>query len=211
MARLRPTLFSELCVVFISRGKSDWHWLRGFCWSSFAPATVSTTSSQNNFGTFGQYSVGVNLQIPNTGWLAFARADLREGSDIRGFDVTGGVRYQFSDVASVAPELPTRKGPPPVVGGVNWTGFYLGGFGGADAGWSRLGFSNVGFGPGTATVNPRGFLGGGEAGYNYQLGNLVLGAEGDFGGDTLKGSKACAPLVANTFVHECPPVQHDMQ
>ena len=112
--------------------------------------------------------------------------------------MTGGVRYQFSDVASVAPELPTRKGPPPVVGGVNWTGFYLGGFGGADAGWSRLGFSNVGFGPGTATVNPRGFLGGGEAGYNYQLGNLVLGAEGDFGGDTLKGSKACAPLVSNT-------------
>ena len=61
-----------------------------------------------------------------------------------------------------------------------------------------MGFSNVGFGPGTATPDPRGFLGGGEAGYNYQLGNLVLGAEGDFGGDNLKGSKACAPLVSNT-------------
>ena len=164
-----------------------------------------------NFGTFGQYSAGVNLQIPNTGWLGFARADFRDGSDIRGFDVTGGVRYQFSDVASVAPELPTRKGPPPVVGGVNWTGFYLGGFGGADAGWSRLGFSNVGFAPVTATPNPRGILGGGEAGYNYQLGKLVLGVEGDFADDGLRGSKACAPLVSNTGGVNLPTVQYDMQ
>ena len=112
--------------------------------------------------------------------------------------MTGGVRYQFSDIVSAAPELPTRKGPPPVVGGVNWTGFYLGGFAGADAGWSRLGFSNIGFAPVTATPNPRGILGGGEAGYNYQLGKLVLGVEGDFADDGLRGCKACAPLMSNT-------------
>jgi opacity protein-like surface antigen len=158
------------------------------------PGNVTAAYTGSNFGTFGQYSVGVNVQIPNTGWLGFARADYRDGADVRGFDVTGGFRYQFSDVASAAPELPTKKGPPPAAGGVNWTGFYLGGFGGAGAGWSQLGFANGT----TATPDPRGFLVGGEAGYNYQLGNLVLGAEGDFGGDNLKGSKACAPLLANT-------------
>ena len=61
-----------------------------------------------------------------------------------------------------------------------------------------MGFSNVGFGPRDGDPQPRGFLGGGEAGYNYQLGKLVLGAEGDFGGETLKEFKACAPLVSNT-------------
>ena len=136
--------------------------------------------------------MGISGQLANTGFLGFARADYRDGPDINGWDITGGIRYQFDNSAPRAPDLPTRKAPP-VVSGVNWTGFYIGGFAGADAGWSRMEFSNA-----TATPTPRGVLAGGAAGYNYQIGKLVLGAEGDLGDSDLKGSAACAPLVADT-------------
>jgi opacity protein-like surface antigen len=156
-----------------------------------SPSKATGAYTGSNFGTFGQYSVGVSGQLGNTGWLGFARADYRDGPSINGWDLTGGVRYQFDDAAP-RPDLPTRKSPP-VVSGVNWTGFYIGGFAGADAGWSRMEFSNT-----TATPTPRGVLAGGVAGYNYQIGQLVVGAEGDLGGADLKGSTGCGPLVADT-------------
>jgi opacity protein-like surface antigen len=157
-----------------------------------SPSKATGAYSGSNFGTFGQYSVGVSGQLANTGWLGFARADYRDGTNINGWDFTGGVRYQFDDSAPRAQDLPTRKAPP-VVTGVNWTGFYIGGFAGAEAGWSHMEFANT-----TASPDPRGVLAGGVAGYNYQIGKLVLGAEGDLGGADLKGSTGCAPLVSDT-------------
>lgn len=49
----------------------------------------------------------------------------------------------------------------------SWTGFYLGG--------------NVGYGWGKADASPDidGFIGGLQAGYNYQVGSFVIGAETD--------------------------------
>lgn len=59
----------------------------------------------------------------------------------------------------------------------SWTGFYVG----LNAGY---GFANTninsrtdGFLPGSGG----GFVGGGQIGYNYQINNIVLGVEGDFG------------------------------
>ena len=69
---------------------------------------------------------------------------------------------------------------PPVAVAVpiyNWSGFYLGG----NIGWA--------FGNSSATYNPtgetwdvgkNGFLGGGQAGFNWQTGNFVFGIEGDY-------------------------------
>src|SRR5262249_52648553 len=58
-----------------------------------------------------------------------------------------------------------------------WTGFYVGGnLGGAWANGTLTDtFSGVSFGTGHS-----GFIGGGQLGYNYQIGRLVLGAAGDF-------------------------------
>ena len=57
----------------------------------------------------------------------------------------------------------------------SWTGFYIGL--NAGYGWgSYTQFSPLGLGPG---VSPKGFVGGGQIGYNHQINNLVLGLEAD--------------------------------
>jgi outer membrane immunogenic protein len=99
----------------------------------------------------------------------------------------------FIASSAIAADLPTRKSPPVFEpsAAFTWTGFYFGGnVGGA--------FSSNSFSadptPGTninaaaanaATVNGTGksdrtsFTGGGQAGYNQQFSNLVIGIEGD--------------------------------
>jgi outer membrane immunogenic protein len=106
-------------------------------------------------------------------------------------------------VAAQAADLPTRKEapapifvPPPFT----WTGFYVG----VNAGgiWPSGGrsasifdpnagidgaFINAGF-PGGLGSKSAGFIGGGQAGYNWQTGAFVLGVETDFDGTTLSKS-----------------------
>jgi outer membrane immunogenic protein len=103
-----------------------------------------------------------------------------------------GVNYRFGDPA--APALWWDPAPPPaplitkgpVIAPVaySWTGFYLGGNIGYGVGndpaqeniFGLFGNSNQRF-----TLVPRGVLGGGQAGYNYQpVQRLVLGVEGDY-------------------------------
>jgi outer membrane immunogenic protein len=84
-----------------------------------------------------------------------------------------------TSVASAA-DLPVRKAPPPVVAVYNWTGFYIGGHVGGvwgDTDWLHLNFGP----PNTASHNVDGWLGGGQVGFNWQVGpNWVLGIEADF-------------------------------
>jgi outer membrane immunogenic protein len=87
--------------------------------------------------------------------------------------IASAVAIMAASAASAA-DLPTHKAPPAyspapyATTAYNWTGFYVGvnggyGIGGADA-----------FG------HPDGGLVGGTVGYNYQIGQFVLGAEGDW-------------------------------
>jgi len=97
-------------------------------------------------------------------------------------------------LAAIAPataaDLPTTKGPPPAptVAPYNWTGFYAG----VDAGYGWEGstgstycaFGGVINGTGCSTpesglLDPSGGLFGGLAGYNFQSGMFVFGAETD--------------------------------
>ena len=71
----------------------------------------------------------------------------------------------------------------------NWTGFYVGINGGY--GWGTSNWSTV---P-TASNKPKGWLAGGTLGYNYQVGSIVCGLEGDFDWADVKDSVACAPVV----------------
>src|ERR1700738_3049153 len=84
----------------------------------------------------------------------------------------------------VAPDLPARKGAPPAPmtyapPPFSWTGFYIGvngGFGATDL--SGTFGPLAGVGPVKACGSPSGGMIGGTAGYNYQIGQMVLGVEG---------------------------------
>ena len=82
--------------------------------------------------------------------------------------------------SAFAADLPTRKGPPPapVVYApppFTWTGFYVGVNGGY--GWGNFD-KNQFVGGGSVFGNPDGGFVGGTVGYNYQIGQFVVGAEG---------------------------------
>jgi outer membrane immunogenic protein len=97
--------------------------------------------------------------------------------------------------AAFAADLPGRKSviAPPIVPAFTWTGFYIG----ANAGYSWndskthysyalrnpadfAEFNALGLVPQRLGRNADGFTGGGQIGYNYQIGQIVLGAEADF-------------------------------
>ena len=114
-----------------------------------------------------------------------------------------------------AADLPI-KAPPVVAPAYNWTGFYVGGnVGGA---WGQTDYElavpqlfsvvdpavNLAAAQaGTGSLHPKGFTGGIQAGYNYQIQNWVTGLEVDFGAMNLRGSSNFAgtfPLtIQNPF------------
>ncbi len=78
---------------------------------------------------------------------------------------------------------PVRSGP------YNWQGLYLGV--NAGYGWGNdNGASFNGFGGGSGAVNPEGWFGGGQIGYNAQFNALVLGLEADLQGADISDTTA---------------------
>lgn len=81
-----------------------------------------------------------------------------------------------------------RPAPAPVL---TWTGIYIGGhFGGgwADADWGSVSFIPAGE---IFSFKPSGFVGGAHFGFNYQVGQLVLGVEGSWSGADLNDRVLC--------------------
>jgi opacity protein-like surface antigen len=156
------------------------------------PATVTAGVSTSTFGTYEQYSLGVAAVVGTTGWSEFIRADYRDGPNLAGWSGSGGLRYQFTPGQTAAP-MPMKAKAPPAVEAVNWTGFYVGGFGGAVQGTANWGYSGT---TATGSVAPHvaGYLFGGDAGYNYQTGAYVVGVEADFGSTRTQGGTACGPM-----------------
>jgi len=129
-----------------------------------------------------------------------------------------GATLLFAGSASAADLL---KAPAMPLGGPvpSWTGWYIGAT--AGYGWSNQGIDNVvtstfcnpndggcraNTGPVASaalaaaipphlSTNPKGFIGGGEFGYNHQLGQFVLGVEADVSGADIKGSASAAQSV----------------
>jgi len=123
-------------------------------------------------------------------------------------------------VSAQAADLPTKKEapapifvPPPFT----WTGFYIGG--NAGGAWSTGNTTVSAFLPalvtpffpggvllsnffptGNLNSGTSGFIGGGQAGYNWQTGAFVLGVETDFDGTSLsKNFNAIGPSFINPF------------
>lgn len=85
---------------------------------------------------------------------------------------------------ATAADMAVKAAPiAPPVAIYNWTGFYIGGFGGY--GWGNhdrlndAGFAN--------SYSSTGGIAGGLAGYNWQIRNFVLGVEGDIAWADIKG------------------------
>lgn len=105
---------------------------------------------------------------------------------------------------ALAADLPARSytKAPVADPGINWSGFYAG----VNAGYGRGSATTalaandveVGFiGPGDRNplpppLRPEGFVGGGQAGYNAQFGNVVAGLEADIDYSNLRKSDAAS-------------------
>jgi len=165
----------------------------GCAFVGFTPISITAASSTSTFGTFGQYSVGVSAAVVGTGWLGFARVDYRDGPNLQGLSGTGGIRYQFSPEARPVMPVKAPVYKAPIIEAVNWTGFYIGGFGSAD-----LGEAGWGFVTGIAKPHIGGYDLGGNAGYNWQYGHVVVGFEGSLEHTNLNGGTACAPLLSGS-------------
>jgi opacity protein-like surface antigen len=160
---------------------------------SLSLPTLSSTVSTSGLGTYGQFGLGVVARFGDMGWVGYLRGDYRTGDNIEGWSVNGGLRYQFvPDPAVGGSESPIAKAPiykaPAVQAPYSWTGFYIGAYLGADWGFTNWTFTDDG-----GTTGPRfaGLLGGGEIGYNYQVGKWVFGIAGDAGGTNAHGARPC--------------------
>jgi outer membrane immunogenic protein len=81
-----------------------------------------------------------------------------------------------ADLPTKAPPVAPVYAPPPF----NWTGFYIGGnVGGA---WAQGNVVDTITGGSFGTNSNGAFIGGGQLGFNYQIGNAVFGVEGFFDG-----------------------------
>jgi hypothetical protein len=139
--------------------------------------TYSSTISTTSIGTYGQFGLGLAAQIADTGWIGYLRGDYRKGDNIEGWTVNGGLRYQFVPDPTAKQQAVIAKAPVYKASAqtpYNWTGFYIG----ADVG-AAWGVTNWNFPDGSINPHVAGFLGGGNLGYNYQIGNWVFGIEGD--------------------------------
>jgi opacity protein-like surface antigen len=149
----------------------------------------TAVSKTSRVGTYAQFALGTAAVLGNTGWLGYGRVDYRTGENIDGWSVNAGLRYQFT------PEVArgSIKDGPAVAAwdSYNWTGPYLGGFAGRVWGTEAWEFT------GGATVDPEfaGYIGGGQIGYNIQLGRVVVGVEGDYGFTNANGGKSCPTAI----------------
>ena len=91
----------------------------------------------------------------------------------------------------MAADLPVYKARPPVIASYSWTGCYAGGnVGGV---WiNKEWFSQIpgdpSFGQSFGSHDANGWLGGVQAGCNYQVGSWVVGIQGDYDWTNASGS-----------------------
>jgi outer membrane immunogenic protein len=97
-------------------------------------------------------------------------------------------------VVSLAVATPALAAPPSAQI-YNWTGFYAGGNAGYSWGLAKTNVTFADLGEGTptsssSTTSLNGFIGGMQAGYNWQHSNWIYGIEADFQGSGERGSAA---------------------
>ena len=110
----------------------------------------------------------------------------------------------LSSAGAMAADLALKAPPPPPAPAASWTGFYIGINGGASWATAANSINLGGLGLGGAATLPlysqglNGFLGGGQIGYNYQVGNFLVGVEGDGDWSNIKGTTPCLVVFSCT-------------
>jgi outer membrane immunogenic protein len=115
--------------------------------------------------------------------------------------VSLGVLAMVSPALSA--DLPLYTKAPAVASpAYDWTGFYAGVFGGYGFGNHNVNNANgaAGFANFTANYSSQGGIAGGEAGYNWQSGSIVLGVEADGFWSDIKGSDTTQVLAGSFAV-----------
>jgi outer membrane immunogenic protein len=113
----------------------------------------------------------------------------------------------MTTAAASAADMAVKARPvvPPVVW--SWTGFYIGGHVGAGWGTTESTLTGASINPPGAFVpftlpfsqtSSSGFLGGVQAGVNWQTGWAVLGIQGDFAGADIEGTSPCLVVLGCT-------------
>lgn len=107
--------------------------------------------------------------------------------------------FAQSALAADLPRAVPAKAPAMVVPTATWTGFYAGLNAGYGWGSEAIGISGDpsvltvaipnGIVPASIADNPKGFIGGGQIGYNHQFGQWVLGVEADLQWSDIKRSQ----------------------
>ena len=179
-----------------------------------APTTTSAVATPSwQFGWVA--GIGVESRLGDTNWLGrveYLHYDFGDAGGTSEVDTAGGVvtftsssslGHLTTDVVRAAlsykldwPPASSGRGVMPVKAPVmtawSWSGFYVGGHGGY--GWGRDPFTEP-FGPYPGLllygVGVKGFIGGGQAGANWQAGAWVGGLEIDLGTGP-KGSASIA-------------------
>jgi opacity protein-like surface antigen len=162
-----------------------------------SPFEGSANVKIGSVGTYAQVGGGSAFQLGNTGWLGYARFDYRTGENIQGYSGSIGLRYQLDEPSHVAENRAhyVKASPKAPAEGYDWTGPYVGVSAGSTRGSTR--WTTQG---GAVDPNHAGFLGGGQAGYNYQTGRFVWGIEGEGGWSNARGAAACS---SQPFLFTC--------
>ncbi len=104
-----------------------------------------------------------------------------------------GSAFVFMTSAAFAADMPFKAAP--AAAPFSWAGFYIGGH--AGYGWGDYKMADP-FGPVTGQLDPKGWLGGFQIGYNdYIARNWVLGSEVDFSWGNIKDDGPASPAIAN--------------
>lgn len=115
-----------------------------------------------------------------------------------------GVVIMVGQGSCFAADLPSRQSPPSYVGPValptfTWTGAYVGLNVGYIGGTSRYDYTVAPEGNpviiGSESKHGDGVIGGAQVGYNYALGNVVIGAEADFDGSSMRSAGVIGGLL----------------
>jgi outer membrane immunogenic protein len=110
-----------------------------------------------------------------------------------------GIGSTAALAADMGGRTPYTKAPAMMAPVASWSGFYIGGnvgYGWGDGG-SHAVFPPTDFAFLDASLNtkPKGVIGGGQIGYNWQTDSLLIGLEADLQGSGMKGTASQSPLL----------------